>query len=98
MATHTPSKAASARTKTDLTTTIDAKLDHAAANLEYARQEFLDRENVIGVGFGFKESGGRVLRDTPAILVFVEEKKDRAELAPAELIPSHFAELPTDVN
>jgi hypothetical protein len=47
------------------------------ANLDAARQEFLSRENVIGVGYGFKEKDGRVLRDVPAILVYVSEKKLR---------------------
>jgi hypothetical protein len=75
----------------------DARLDLAMSSIESARQEFLPRENVIGVGFGFKESGGRVQRDVPAILVYVLKKKDKAQLAAKELIPSSFGDLPTDV-
>lgn len=74
-----------------------AQLDLAAASLAAARSQFLALDNVIGVGYGFKETDGRVLPDTPAILVYVDSKKDKKHLDPKQVIPTKFHDLRTDV-
>ncbi len=74
-----------------------ANLDAAIANLEAAKKEFLSRDGVIGVGYGFKEKSGRVQQDEPAILIYVREKKDKAKLPESQFIPPTFNQVPTDV-
>lgn len=56
--------------------------------------------NVIGIGIGFTEKGGRLTRDI-CIQVFVHRKLQVKELTPGELIPPRFRsgdyEVGTDV-
>lgn len=64
---------------------------HARAEAELTRIP-----GVVGVGFGRKETGGRVT-DQVSLRVYVAEKKAAAELSPAETIPAEFEGIPTDV-
>ena len=75
----------------------DERFSAAAKNLAAARKEFLDRDGVIGVGYGFKEKDGRILRDEPAILIYVFEKKDKSRIPASQMIPPTFNNVPTDV-
>ena len=72
-------------------------MDRAIARLDSARKELLGRPGVIGVGYGFKEKDGRILENIPALVVYVQEKKDKKNLNQKEIIPSHIDEVPTDV-
>lgn len=53
--------------------------------------------NVIGVGFGHKQTTGAGLLDEEAVRVYVRRKKSRSELTRAELVPSDVNGVPTDV-
>jgi hypothetical protein len=52
---------------------------------------------VVHVSVGLKETDGKVT-DQLCVRVYVKEKKNRAELTPAELIPPDVNGVPTDVN
>lgn len=67
-----------------------AKLHHEA---ELAMKKYA---NVVGVGYGFKETGGE-LTEQLSFCVYVKEKKVESELAPAEIIPADYKGIPTDV-
>jgi len=64
----------------------NAQLDRVKEVLDSAREEFLPRDGVIGVGYGFKEKGGQILEDDPAIIVYVQQKKDKKDLNPKDVI------------
>jgi hypothetical protein len=60
--------------------------------------ELLKRfDGVVGVGIGPKLSGGRLIPEQPCFMVYVEEKKFRAELDARELIPTEVLGIKTDV-
>ena len=61
-----------------------------------AEIEFKKYPGVVGVGYGFKKTGGATT-DQIAFTVYVVEKKSKAELKPEELIPPDFKGIPTDV-
>lgn len=61
-----------------------------------ARAEFATIPGVVGVGYGFKRTEGR-LTDKVGFLVFVREKKDRSRLPANEIIPVEFKGIVTDV-
>lgn len=61
-----------------------------------ARVELARYPGVLGVGLGLRERGGALTEET-AFRVYVVEKKSRSELDAAELIPSHYKGVPTDV-
>lgn len=58
--------------------------------------ELLAKNNVVGVGVGYKESHG-VLTDDIAVVVLVERKKPLAALQPEDLIPRDLEGMKTDV-
>jgi hypothetical protein len=64
---------------------------------ERARELFGRIEGVVGVAFGQKKVAG-LYNDQLAIVVFVKEKKDEAELPPEQRIPTSFEGYPTDVR
>lgn len=59
-------------------------------------QRHLGKRNVVGVGLGYKETGGK-LTDQPAIIVMVMKKEHRARLRRADLVPKTLAGTKTDV-
>ncbi len=59
-------------------------------------EEFLTKTNVVGLGVGFKEVGGKETTDL-CLQVYVETKLPPKELSPEALIPERISELPTDV-
>ncbi len=71
--------------------------DELAQIHDEARAEFAKLPGVIGVGYGFKHTGGKWV-DRVGLTVFVQEKKPLSQLKPAEVIPSEFKGLPTDVD
>lgn len=62
-----------------------------------ARKAFLPFRGVVGVGYGPKETGGRVVT-RHAVVVLVARKLPRAEVRRDEVIPGVFRGLPTDVR
>lgn len=67
------------------------------AAYDRARESFSRIPGVQGVGFGQKNIGGK-FTDNVAIIVFVAEKKDEADLPPEELIPPEFEGYRVDVR
>ncbi len=65
-------------------------------SLELTRHKFLNLENVVGVGVGYKEVAHR---STPkkAILVLVEKKIPSSFLAKDQIIPERIGSIETDV-
>jgi hypothetical protein len=63
---------------------------------EQHQDEFLAKNNVVGVAVGLKESEG-VVTDEVAVVVLVQEKKPLAALSAADLIPKEIDGLKTDV-
>ncbi len=61
-----------------------------------AEEQILLRENVVGVGIGYKEVGGKETTDL-CVQVYVEKKIPKAELTTEALIPETIDGLPTDV-
>lgn len=58
--------------------------------------ELLAKNNVVGVGVGYKESHG-VVTDDVAVVVLVEQKKPLAALQPEDMIPRELQGMKTDV-
>ena len=52
--------------------------------------------NVVGVGVGFKVTGGRVT-DQPAVIVYVRRKVPLSQLGTQEVIPASLNDVRTDV-
>lgn len=59
-------------------------------------ETLLQKQNVVGVGVGYKESNGE-RSDQVAVVVLVEEKKPLAALRDEDLIPKELEGLRTDV-
>src|SRR5215470_5294650 len=59
--------------------------------------ELLSRPGVVGVDINEKISGGKPTGEL-AIVVYVEKKKPKTELAKGELIPAEIDGIPTDVK
>jgi hypothetical protein len=69
---------------------------HLTALLNEARALLRRYPRVLSVGFGWKETRGRVTR-TAALRVYVREKVDGRELRRDEVIPAEVGGAPTDV-
>jgi hypothetical protein len=72
----------------DLDRAISAKRQNVGA--------LLDKDNVVGVGVGFKEVDG-VLTDEVAVTVNVVQKVPTAQLTPDDLVPRQIDGVKTDV-
>jgi hypothetical protein len=62
-----------------------------------ARDRLLKYENVIGVGFGAVEKGGKLTREL-GIIALVTDKLPRSELPEGQLLPKSFQGVPIDVR
>jgi hypothetical protein len=64
-----------------------------------ARHEarLMQKANVVGVGVGFREEGGK-LTDEVALVVNVIRKLPEDQLAPEDLIPTEIEGVPVDVH
>ena len=63
---------------------------------EAHKEEVMARPNVVGVGIGFRQSGGRVT-DEVAIVTLVRRKIAEAGLPPGALVPPQLDSVRTDV-
>lgn len=64
--------------------------------LKKARAQFIKLDDVMGVGYGFKERKGKSTGEV-AIIVFVKTKKSRAKINLNQQIPSEVLGVKTDV-
>jgi hypothetical protein len=64
---------------------------------ERVEDELLQRQGVVGVDINEKVVGGRPTGEL-SVVVYVEEKKPKADLAEDELIPEEIDGIPTDVK
>jgi hypothetical protein len=64
-----------------------------------ARHEarLMQKANVVGVGVGFREEGGK-FTDQVALVVNVIRKLPKDQLAPEDLIPTEIEGVPVDVR
>lgn len=76
---------------------VSHQLDRAIELLQQARDAFLDREGVLGVGYGPKERNGQILVDEPSIIVYVTQKKATGDLPRGQAVEVQFHGVPTDV-
>ncbi|MFZ5595758.1 MAG: hypothetical protein ACOY31_01945 [Bacillota bacterium] len=71
-------------------------MEHCLRTLKKTRDKFLNMKNVIGVGVGMKQVGGERTKK-PAVIIFVEKKVPRSNLAGNEAIPGDVGGVLTDV-
>jgi hypothetical protein len=59
--------------------------------------ELMGKANVVGVGVGLRQRGS-VRTGEVALVVMVRQKVPRAQLAPADVIPTEIEGVPVDVQ
>ena len=59
--------------------------------------ELLAKKNVVGIGIGYRQQR-QVRRDEVVLVVLVEKKVPRAQLAPEDIIPGLIDGVPVDVQ
>lgn len=59
--------------------------------------ELMAKQNVVGVGIGFRQQH-KSRTDEVVLVVMVEKKVPRAQLAPEDLIPGRIEGVPVDVQ
>ncbi len=64
--------------------------------LQKNRKRILDMDNVVGVGVGYKEKGGKDTRDE-SVVVFVKKKVNKEDLRSHQMIPEKVEDSKTDV-
>jgi len=60
-------------------------------------KELMRKRNVVGVGVGFQERGGKE-SNAVCIVVSVRQKVPRDQLAPQDVIPTELDGVPVDVK
>jgi hypothetical protein len=76
---------------------MKAAYEKAQAVKRVHEVELMGRANVVGVGVGFRQRGG-VRTGEVALVVMVRQKVARAQLAPADVIPTEIEGVPVDVQ
>lgn len=64
--------------------------------LQKNRKKILEIDNVVGVGVGYKEKGGKATGDE-SVVVFVKKKVNKGDLRSHQMIPEKVENLKTDV-
>jgi hypothetical protein len=64
--------------------------------LQKNRKKILDMDNVVGVGVGYKEKGGKATAEE-SVVVFVKKKVKKGDLRSHQVIPDKIEEAKTDV-
>jgi hypothetical protein len=59
--------------------------------------ELMAKANVVGVGIGFRQQQ-QTRTDDVVLVVLVEKKLPRSQLAPGDVIPSQIDGVPVDVQ
>jgi hypothetical protein len=60
-------------------------------------RDLLQKANVVGVGIGLRQRAGVQSREV-AIVVLVERKVPRSQLAPDDFVPSMIDGVPVDIQ
>lgn len=76
---------------------MQAGIEKAQAVKRAYERELMSKANVVGVGIGFRQTGG-VRTDAVALVVMVKQKVPSAQLAPDDIIPSEIEGVPVDVQ
>lgn len=74
-----------------------AAIDRALAVKAKAKEELLNKANVIGLGIGLKTVGGEQTGDV-SLVVLVSQKLPPADLAACDLLPAEIDGVPIDVQ
>ena len=73
------------------------ELDRLRAVKSAYEADLMRKANVVGVGIGFKQTGGESTGE-PAIVVSVTNKVLSSQLAPGDVIPRELDGVPVDVQ
>ncbi len=73
-----------------------ASQSHVTAVKESAKEDLLSKPNVVGVGVGYKDSGGQTTSEL-SVVVLVSEKVPKDQLSPQDLVPQALDSVRTDV-
>jgi len=73
------------------------QLERARSVKQAHESELLTKANVVGVGVGFSQAGGKPTRDV-AIVVMVKVKVPAANLLPQDALPDEIEGIPVDVQ
>jgi len=76
---------------------LDIQLAQVQEIKEAREEELLPKANVIGVGIGYKEKGGKETSEL-CVKVFVVKKIKKEGLAPEDLVPKTYEKIKTDVH
>lgn len=76
---------------------LAAETERVMAIKSAHEQRLLAKPNVVGVGVGFRQKGGRPTRQV-ALVVMVRQKVPEGQLAPADRIPASIEGVPVDVQ
>ena len=76
---------------------FQAQLERARSIKQAHETELLKKPNVVGVGVGFRQIGGKPTRDV-AIVVMVKVKLPAADLQPQDSLPDQIEGIPVDVQ
>jgi hypothetical protein len=74
-----------------------AQVEHVRAVKRKHEQALLRKKNVIGVGIGLRQVGGR-FTDQVVLTVMVTRKEPTSQLACRDRIPSELEGVPVDVQ
>ncbi|MCA9920419.1 MAG: hypothetical protein KC445_20830 [Anaerolineales bacterium] len=74
-----------------------AEIEHIQQVKEAHEAELMAKENVVGVGIGFRHQR-QTRTDEVVLVVMVEKKVPRAQLAPQDIIPGLIDGVPVDVQ
>jgi hypothetical protein len=76
---------------------LDTQLINVQAVKEANEEKLFPLPNVVGVGIGYKDKGGKETSEV-CVKVFVEEKVAKKDLAPTEMVPPAYDKVKTDVQ
>jgi hypothetical protein len=76
---------------------MQAAYEKAQAVKRAHEVELMGRANVVGVGVGFRQRGGARTNEV-TVVVMVRQKVARAQLSPADVIPTEIEGVPVDVQ
>ncbi len=76
---------------------MKATYEKAEAVKRVHEVELMGKANVVGVGVGLRQRGGMRTGEV-ALVVMVRQKVPRAQLAPADVIPTEIEGVPVDVQ
>jgi hypothetical protein len=77
--------------------TAEKRIEEIRAIKDRHEDDLLQRKNVVGLGIGYKEVGGRET-DQLSIVVMVRKKESPSQLDTRDLIPSEIEGVPVDVK